>query len=110
MGYEVGSHPWGQGEDVSCAQDGVLGETRDHEAGSLLLRRGCPPCRHSSPRREVTLAEALCPGARPALQFASVAMLMPKVAPWLGHVGCGRWPHMGGSKHFAGGEQPLDTD
>lgn len=36
MGYEIASHPWGQGEDVPCAEHGVLGETREHTAGSPL--------------------------------------------------------------------------
>lgn len=44
MGYEVGSCPWEQGEDVPCAQVGVLGETREHKAGSPPWGRGCPPC------------------------------------------------------------------
>lgn len=29
MGYEIGSHLWGKGEDVPCAQDGGVGETRE---------------------------------------------------------------------------------
>lgn len=34
MGYDVGSHLWGRGEDVPYAQVGGFGEKREGKAGS----------------------------------------------------------------------------
>lgn len=63
MGYEVGSHQWGQGEDVPRAQGGGFGETREHKAGSPPWDKDVPHAWCGS--QEVTLPESLCPGARP---------------------------------------------
>lgn len=71
MGYEIGSHLWGKGEDVPCAQDGGFGETREG-------KQDLPPGIRVSPMPGmVTLPEALWGHTRPAI--TSVAAPRPEV-------------------------------
>lgn len=103
MRYKVESCLHGQGEAVICAW--VLGEAREHKAGSPPWGRGWCPC----------LAQLPKAGGDTGRGSLSPVICIPGHAdteegPMVGHGGCGMWPRAGGSEHIAGGEQPPDTD
>lgn len=94
MGYEIGSHLWGKGEDVPSAQDGGFGETWAGKAGSPPEEKDVPHAWYGSPVvGMVTLPEALWLSrgqTRSAIHIRGYTKA--RGAPWRGHVGHGSGP------------------
>lgn len=102
MGYEVGSHLRGKGEDVPCAQDGDFGETRVGKVGSSPWDKDVPHAWHGS--QEVTLPELSVLGPEETCLF-HLWSHQGQRCPWRGHVEHGSGPVRGKELH-AGGQRP----